>query len=238
MKRGRGPNEDRGAPRGGGGSRDLNKRKRRGRTIQVGARTLANPFRARVAVPKRALNGVELFFDEILESLVEKIETWGRDHIVVGCVAWLSNPRVLAALRRCRRVLLLVTDEAYARWGGGTCLAQYATLPQLAGAEATPAALFGHFPNALCDLRVEGYQAVRAMATGTRSLMHAKYLVFFADFAQGELPAAVWTGSVNHTRQASRNVENALFLDSPEAALAYFHDFANSFYESHELRAS
>lgn len=228
----------RGQGGGGGGGHNLNRQKRRQTRVQLeGSETvMANPFRPRVALGPSEIGGVEMFFDDIEDALVEKIEAWGRNHIVVGCVAWLSSPRVLAALARCRRVLLLVNDEAYGRWGGGKCLAQYAQLPGLGGAEATPADLFGHFPNILGQLRTEGYQAVRAVGRGTRSLMHAKYIVFFADFAEGELPAAVWTGSMNHTRQASSNVENAVFVDSPRGALAYFHDFANSFYASHPLR--
>jgi hypothetical protein len=187
-----------------------------------------------------------VFFDDLIGTLVNTIARLAAGRIVVGCVAWLSEPRILAALaRHCRAVLLLVNDEDYATWGrarGSAPLAeQYSALP----APRVPlAVLFADTPaSPLAALPGADYAAVRTC--GTRgTLMHSKYLVFLDAASEtgpagpAGRPAAVWTGSMNFTRRSARNQENALLIECPDAAEAYFHDFANSFLVSRPIRDS
>ena len=187
-------------------------------------------------------------FDNLVNTLVSVIETYAQQGVVVGCIAWLSEPRVIAALQKhCRVLLLVVNDEDYEQWGRGSrngpsLQDRYQMLP---GPTGPLSELFGHMTTPLASLNTERYNAVR-VAGGTDVLMHSKYLIFLGD-GDGDIecmddtigtPQAVWTGSMNPTKRSSRNQENAMFIEDATIATAYFNDFANTFLISKPLGRS
>lgn len=220
-----------------GGGADLNAARRLEAHIQIAetGAVVANPWRASAA---SACAHTTVYFDDLLAAAAAAIERFGAGRVAVGCVAWLSEPRILTALRLCRAVFLVVNDEDYATWGGGGLLRAYAALPE---SEEPLAALCAALDTPLAALPAgAAYEPVRAYG-GRDALMHSKYLVFLAAGAAERGPAgapvAVWTGSMNWTRRAGRNVENALLLEDAALARAYFDDFANTFLQSRPLRA-
>jgi len=129
----------------------------------------------------------------LIVNLIGTIHTYGLNSTVVGCIAWLSNKEVLAALRKCRRVLLIVNHERYEVWGGGGMLKEYSSLPKF---DEPLSVAFGHLNTVLSALEVDRksgaskYASVRAfgnastgpgtgMGRGSGGLEHCKYLVFF-----------------------------------------------------------
>jgi hypothetical protein len=167
---------------------------------------------------------------------------------VVGCVAWLTNETILAALSEVRHgVSLVVQKEDFLRpdinprdgWRK-RLRALYDDLP------CGPERCWHH--NALvaslscaCDPVID---AVRCVGNHNRSRspafprMHNKFLVF-CNLTEGKtdeqfpdttvptiVPQSVWTGSFNLTKNATMSFENAVLLVGNSVAGAYFNEWA------------
>lgn len=114
-------------------------------------------------------------------ALIEKIEMFGQNSTVVGCVAWLSHPLILEALKKCRRVLIVVNREDYTVWGNGKCLQYYKQLPDF---DQPISVAFEHLNTILNTLEPgrkagkSSFASIRAYGA-TNSLEHNKWLIFF-----------------------------------------------------------
>ena len=142
---------------------------------------------------------------------------------LVGCVAWLTSPRMIAALAA-RPVALVVTKEWWLRSTNRTALsarrrALYATLTGGLAAEDFPVPLDG-FGGTIDAIRAMGHNP-RARSAA-HPLMHSKFLV---RLVSGR-PVAVWTGSFNLSKSAESNIENAVEIHDPAIAAAYLAEFA------------
>ena len=116
----------------------------------------------------------------LLRNLLSVIEKKGRGRVVVACIAWMSNPQIIAALSRCKQVLMLVNKENYNQWGSGVCVPLYAQLPKCDPICQT----FGHLDTHLQCVEVNKsigktseYAPVRMWGNGV-SLEHNKTLIF------------------------------------------------------------
>lgn len=205
-------------------------------------KVFTNPWKSSIRILKP--KSCSAFVDDLEMNLINHIATFGQNCIVVGCIAWLSNPRIIGAIRQhCSAALLLVNDENYATWGAGKCMALYKTLPHI---KEPPNVLFDHLETPLAGIDKQEYLPVRCIRNTSDALMHSKYLVFFRKQAYErkgtvvwrDVPTAVWTGSMNYTVKASRNQENAVFIESEAIAAFYFNDFAISFLKSAPLRTT
>ena len=130
----------------------------------------------------------------------------GRTPFVVGCMAWLSDPDILASLSRTQGVSVVVTNDALLSLSSVT--AAYQLLP--------PLPLPG-VPVSTSAVRCLGSRSGRF-----RALMHHKFLVGLDAARQ---PQWVVTGSFNASGQAARNIENALVVRDVRLADAYFREF-------------
>ena len=142
---------------------------------------------------------------------------------LVGCVAWLTSPRMIAALSG-RPVALVVTKEWWLRSTNRTALSVrrrelYATLTGGLAAEDFPAPLSG-LGGRIDPVRAMGHNP-RARSAA-HPLMHSKFLV---RLVSGR-PVAVWTGSFNLSKSAESNIENAVEIHDPAIAAAYLAEFA------------
>ena len=208
--------------------------------------SMENPWRPSISVGNVAK--VSAFVGNLVENLVHHIEVYGRNSILVGCFAWLSNPIIIDAIaKNCSGALILVNDENFASWGNGKNIDLYKRLPHI---KKPLNELFGHLDTPLKMWNKQNYDPVRCIKNTGDALMHSKYFVFFTPVAvekrnpySGEMelvwqdvPTSVWTGSMNGTIKSSRNQENAVFIESEHIARFYFNDFASSFIPSEPLR--
>lgn len=222
-------------------ARNLNLTKRSQKVIEYRGKRVINMWQPTLLVEEVRL--MRVFFDDIERELLGVLAEYAANKVVVGCVAWLSNPRIIRALSRCHYLLLLVNDEDYSQWGGGRVPALYSQLPVSTQA---PADVFAYLESPLNLLETGGYDPVRALGgSNGNALMHSKYLVFLdrgEELAPGGYgvhrwsPIATWTGSFNFTKNASCNQENAQFIVDVALAKGYFYDFANSFIHSRPVR--
>jgi phosphatidylserine/phosphatidylglycerophosphate/cardiolipin synthase-like enzyme len=162
-------------------------------------------------------------FTGITDRLLDFIR--GSDAIV-GCVAWVTNRDVIAALAE-RPVSLIVNKEYALRSTDRKVHSQRQrqNLSELHGGlrrQDLPSPLrdIPSGPDSIEPVRCVGH--ITRGNTGNTPLMHSKFIVRL----QRGKPVAVWTGSFNFTVNAASNIENAVEIHDKAIAAAYLDEFA------------
>jgi len=193
---------------------------------------------------------VKVYFRDIQASLIERIEKYPA---VVGCMAWLTDFKIIDALSsHGRHVAIIMQKEDFLRpddegsdwsariraayskvpcrfWISGmpsdTSLSyHYGKMAVLAYPEND---LWGHVDTFhLSPFRCAGPRKNDQETSAVR--MHNKFLVFCDIDEDGNyLPAEVWTGSYNASYSATLSFENVLAIKSDEIARAYLNEFSD-----------
>jgi len=158
--------------------------------------------RKRQCVHQRGNRKVTILFDGrgIQNAIVRHVR---RDDtsFIVGCVAWLSNKRILKAMsEQLRGVSIICTKD------------KLTTRRKNQQAYAKLSACF------------QG-GVIRTMGEGRgrfKSLMHHKFLI---GLNADRTPIWVMNGSFNVTESAVTNLENIMIFDDPEIAQTFFEEF-------------
>ena len=182
---------------------------------------------------------VEVVFRNIEARLIAEIQKF---QLVIGCVAWLTSSKVLAALASVRGVAILVQKEDFLRPDLGvsdegkwkTWLhTAYGRLPHgpvryAYGGTIVPGLSFAG------DVELDPIRCVGNHNSDRRAAMprsHHKFLVFCDVLpATGHgfevvEPRKVWTGSYNPTKTGGRSLENAVILSDPGCVHAYYEEW-------------
>jgi len=148
-------------------------------------------------------------FENILEALLAHIEELQPDAIV-GCMYWFTELRLLQRLAAIQIPVQIIVQKQkiWSRKKSQTNWIREAYNRLTPLDENVPA------------VRCLGSCASKTSKT-TTSLMHHKFLVFI----KAQVPVAVFTGSFNMSSNASRNLENALFLRNPHVARLYWQEW-------------
>ena len=182
-----------------------------------------------------------VYFRDLKNKLIGHINEY---EIIVGCIAWLTDFDILRALAS-KQASIIVQKEDFLRpdlqsrsnWKKHLRMA-YSSL---------------HFKycrydfqnNILSSMSVSSdpnMKAVRCVGNYNSDKkpafprMHNKFIVFCKyesnaiwDGVETEfdniIPCAVWTGSFNFTKNATHSFENALFIEEPDIAMAYFKEY-------------
>lgn len=180
-----------------------------------------------------AVAPVEVIFRSHQARLVQEI---ARSPIVLGCVAWMTDAVVLAALAKCRHVSIIVQKEDFLR----PDLGQTRTHNLRRLYDALPAPLMRYsLPGGVSDLNYAGDPSIAAVrCVGHHNSekksawprMHNKFLIFCDQEPDGGglrdvAPRRVWTGSYNISANAASSWENAVMIDSAEVAGAYAREY-------------
>ncbi|MBW4621498.1 MAG: hypothetical protein KME17_19325 [Cyanosarcina radialis HA8281-LM2] len=185
---------------------------------------------------------ISVYFRNIEDELICKINEYP---IVVGCVAWLTNERILKALSSKKRVSVIIQKEDFLRpdsgnWSGRKLREMYASLPPGPSCCYATGEMWG---NLLASLNSNwGWESEPVRWLGNFNTeknpafprMHNKFLIFCdiceiigndSSFDEGHIeivPRAVWTGSFNLTDNATRSLENAMYIKDLEIVNAYY----------------
>lgn len=180
-----------------------------------------------------AIAPLEVIFRDHQARLVQEI---ARYPVVIGCVAWLTDTVVLAALAKCLHVSIIVQKEDFLR----PDLVKMRTLALRRLYDALPAPLMRYsLPGGVSGLNYAGDASIAAIrCVGHHNSekksawprMHNKFLVFCdmdpaGDGHEDVVPRKVWTGSYNISANAAASWENAVMIDSPEVAEAYAREY-------------
>lgn len=158
--------------------------------------------RKRQCVHQRGKRKVSILFDGrgIQNAIVRNIRREDTAYMV-GCVAWLSNKRVLKAMsEHLRGVSIICTKDR---------------LTTRRKNQIAYSKLSGCFQGGV----------IRTMGEGRgrfKSLMHHKFLI---GLDKDRTPIWVMNGSFNVTESAITNLENIMIFDDPEIANTFFEEF-------------
>ncbi|HEY6462745.1 MAG TPA: hypothetical protein VIY73_21395, partial [Polyangiaceae bacterium] len=173
---------------------------------------------------------VQIIFDEFALRLVDVIR---RAHYVVGCVAWLTNPLILAALAKTRGASIIVQKEDFLRRD----TRRAAPFPKRksnlrALYDAVPPLYRTQFPGlsglSCCSEPTIGIRCAGFANDKSRTVprCHHKFAIFCRENdsrqdGESMIPYAVWTGSYNWTLNGEESWENAVLLTSDKVGQAY-----------------
>ena len=172
-----------------------------------------NDERKRQCVHQRGNRKVTILFDGrgIQNAIVRHIKREDTSY-VVGCVAWLSNKRVLKTMaEQIKGVTIICTKDR---------------LTTRRKNQQAYSKLGGCFKGGV----------IRTMGEGRgrfKSLMHHKFLI---GLSANRIPIWVMNGSFNVTESAVTNLENIMIFDDPEIAVTFFEEFKRLHGISKELK--
>ena len=190
---------------------------------------------------------VEVHFRNLEEVLVNEIH---KHDIILGCVAWVSSPKVVEALagkttclivdRKLPRLsknmqemyqLLRMNDKSpiYQMLKNGHGWGEYFSYSN--GGEALPYTMYGDWNFEAGMYYVDG---------GSYRYMHHKFILMLkedGDCSCGKklYKPTVWTGSYNFTKNAKTGLENAVIMRNNGVAAAYLGEFLEVFH-NHALQ--
>jgi hypothetical protein len=186
---------------------------------------------------------IDVYFRNLPERLCEQIE---NAHLVVGCVAWLTHPEILAALATVEAAIV-VQKEDFLRPDLGVKSGWKQNLRASYDALRCRRSRweFGNMISSLSTCDDISIGAVRCVGNLNRERspafprMHNKFLVFCRiedqENCEAVTPYAAWTGSFNLTNNAANSLENALLVRQPEVVQAYFAEFGQIMALSEQL---
>jgi phosphatidylserine/phosphatidylglycerophosphate/cardiolipin synthase-like enzyme len=158
--------------------------------------------RKRQKVHVRGKRKVTIIFDGrgIQNAIVRNIKREDTAY-VVGCVAWLSNKKILKCMAE--------------HLNGVTIITTTDKLTKRKTNQQAYAKLRGCFAGGVIRTAGEGKGRFK-------SLMHSKFLIFLNAARE---PMGCITGSFNLTESALRHIENMVMFDDPEIAETFFEEF-------------
>jgi hypothetical protein len=187
--------------------------------------------------------GDAVYFRDLEGHLVRNIR---QADAVIGCVAWLTSRSVLEALAAVPfGVSVVVQKEDFLRpdgrcQGRQSYFARYSQIPARLCRRNCPglvSTLSTQADPSIQPIRCVGQRAPRTAPVNPR--MHNKFFVFCrtrpGTYHELLVPYRVWTGSYNPSWNATNSLENAVVLDSPPMALAFYNEWSQIFALSEPL---
>lgn len=176
-------------------------------------------------------DGITAHFGDLTDPAVKFIL---ESTAIVGCVAWLTSPRILGALAKVQSAIV-VQKEDFLRPDTGRN-GSSDRLRQRYGALHNDFMRYW-FPNPLGMTSYAGDPSLKPVScVGNHNAekqaamprMHHKFMVRvnFCPKTGAIIAEKVWTGSFNFSANAARSFENAIEIDDPRIAEEYLKEFA------------
>lgn len=170
---------------------------------------------------------------------------------VVGCVAWLTNLKILSALASKQAASIIVQKEDFLRPDLGESRPDWKVDLRAHYEAICPICSPGHLGVGWLEVRtpedsigcgsplhVVGLRCIghRKALESAMPRMHHQFLVFLREKNESDpevedgawpyQPYAVWTGSYNITKNGNASLENAVFVQDARLAEAYCDEWA------------
>ena len=192
---------------------------------------------------------IKVFFRQIKNNLIKEIQ---NADIIVGCVAWLTDPDILETMSKLEGVSIVVQKEDFLRpdldskrkgVNRDKLRERYnklnANLERFEFNNILPKISYCR------DTFMEAVRCVGHKRSFCTPLMHNKFIVFCksreikdpdGDYVTREIiPYSVWTGSFNFSLTANTSLENAVVIKNTEIANAYYNEFGQIYAISEPL---
>jgi len=188
---------------------------------------------------------VSVYFRDMENTLIRHIKD---ADVIIGCVAWLTNTKILKALKKVKHgVSIIVQKEDFLRPDCvkiGNLNKLYNDINGLkwhcAGREVDIDCKPDISRYSMCSLEDNFTAPIRCLGNHNKDKhpafprMHNKFIVFCKitnektiDDLKKVRPYAVWTGSFNLTHNSSNSLENAVYIEDHDIALKYTNEWAH-----------
>lgn len=194
---------------------------------------------------------VETIFKNLESRVIKKIEC---AEAVVGCVAWLTNQKILSALANVKDgVSIIVQKEDFLRPDQSSGESYKEKLRSLYSALSPVEMSYEceferksdspHYGGGSLDVSIRCVGHSNVVSEFATPRMHHKFLVFCnsaesLDSYWALEPYAVWTGSFNMTYNGTQSIENAIYVENRKVAESYFYEWLNMLQISEDLNWS
>lgn len=160
---------------------------------------------------------VKVYFDKLDDHFISHLS---KAKFAVGCVAWVSSGKIMRAMKELKAFSLIVNKERHLTESCEPTSHQTYLKTLLIG----PVLKIGakSYPSAVCCgefNKTDNPQEPLAR-------MHHKFVVLLNS---RKIPIGVWTGSFNLTSNAQTSLENAVYINDPSIAKAYFQEWERVF---------
>jgi hypothetical protein len=183
-------------------------------------------------------NDTQIFFDDIEDKLLSLLD---KATYVIGCVSWLTNPKIISKLLQKPGVKIIINKEEYLKPTSHIQLRSkffsklrfdYNDMDDLFQINCPqcniPWIKCSHckdlLPTLHCKLTVpkDNESIICCGIVNSCYRMHHKFLIMLDDEFK---PQGVWTGSYNLSQNSNSCLENALFLSNPLVCAQYLNEF-------------
>lgn len=177
---------------------------------------------------------ISIYFKDLEIELVNKIKS---AEYIFGCIAWLTNYKILNALiKKATKVSIVVQKEDFLKpdinsefnWKD-KLQNKYKQIGNLDIARIS----FNSILNDMSTLGDWTVNGIRCVGNYNRDRdpsfprMHNKFMVFSRYNGDiGFIPYAVWTGSFNFSYCGELSFENAVYIENEKIAKAYFEEYS------------
>lgn len=184
---------------------------------------------------------MSVVFENIEDEIIARLE---KSDIVVGCIAWLTNMRLLEALSKKIGVSIIVQKEDFLRpdTPGRSPINKlalreaYEAIPRLTrmnleeedSLQSTllDRTILGQMNVGSCDTEMDAVRCCGIVSRGRSTpRMHHKFVVLFDK--ENAKPKCVMTGSWNWSYNATQSLENLLIVEDERVASAYFKEYVH-----------
>lgn len=202
-------------------------------------------------------SNTQIYFNNIENVIIEKIKSYD---IVIGCISWLTNEKILNELSKKDTVMIVVQEEDYLLPDNNTIYYNniqkkwirdlYKKLEQCNKHEYTIRHKLGI--NIYSSKQIAGIRRFGLMKHNSNTVyakMHNKFMIGLNLVNKSKLRYAnpdknisdivtngeVITGSYNYTFTGSNSLENIICLTDMNIINTYFNQFGNIYVHSYEL---
>jgi hypothetical protein len=177
-------------------------------------------------------SNISVYFKNLDTAIIEKIKL---ADMIVGCVAWLTNLKILNELEKKQYLSIIIQKEDFLRpedeidWKGNLRKI-YDRIINNSKLSKNDDLNFGslRFSN-MSYCGDDTIDSIRCVGYGGNSIvkpkMHHKFLVFSKKENEKFIPYAIWTGSFNFTHTGNKSFENGLYITSEKIANSYFREW-------------
>lgn len=176
-------------------------------------------------------NEITVVFRNLEEELIRNIR---ESDYIIGCVAWLTNKKILSEISEKKGVLIIVQKEDFLRPDSDSPLGWKNILRQrYDGITGICRPNFGGLLTEMSYCSSEYINPIRCVGNHNSNKnavtprMHNKFIVFCKkeDRQLSKRGKTVWTGSFNFTENGTNSFENAVIIKNQAIAQAYFNEF-------------
>lgn len=169
-----------------------------------------------------------VYFENLETKLIEHISNCAY---VMGCVAWLTNKNIIAALEKSKGVKIIVNKEEflsskmeksklnfYKNLRG-----KYDNIKNMFEDKTVLSSdIFNNYFNCVEGVKKDRNSILTFGIVNCCSKLHHKFLIFFDENVN---PIGVWSGSYNLSSNSNYSLENALYITDQQIILKYIDEF-------------